>query len=125
MPAAIYFYSRLPLREARGGLEDDLEEALLGVVEVTGGGGGQSGWNIDLEVCDEVSVEEASENLSAFLQNWGVPKDTYLKVYADDWAEGQEPQELEVFFRRVTLGHAKCHLTGFRVLKGAVDEFLR
>ena len=47
--AEIFIYSSLDLREARGNLEDDLEEFLEETGETTGGGGGMSGWNVDLK----------------------------------------------------------------------------
>jgi hypothetical protein len=80
MPADIFIYSKKPLREPRGGLEDDLDDFLEGAGEVTGGGSGTTGWNFDVEIFDESQIEEWVKRLTTFLKKWKVPKDTYLKI---------------------------------------------
>ena len=84
--ADVYIYSSLPLREARGGLEDDLEEFLGTTGEVTGGGGGERGWNIDLEISD-AALPRQIEKIKDFLQEWGVPPDTYFDVWSEQNSE--------------------------------------
>ena len=97
MANAIYIYSERSLREARGSLEDDLEDFLGEAGEVTGGGGGERGWNIDLELFEDESAEQWIERLVVFLREWGVPEDAYLKVFPDDWVQGTEPRRVAVF----------------------------
>jgi len=80
----IYIYSSMSLREARGGLEDDLDEFLDESGEVTGGGGGAPGWNIDLELYSDDDLPKHIEQLLAYLRVWGVPPDTYVKVSRHD-----------------------------------------
>jgi hypothetical protein len=96
--AEIYVYSRLPLGRPRGDLEDDLDEALGGIVTVTGGGGGLRGWHIDLEIAadESIELEAAVGQVVAFLCQWGVPPDTFLHVYPHDWREGQPPQRVTI-----------------------------
>jgi hypothetical protein len=84
-------------REGRQGLEDDLDEFLAGVGETTGGGSGVGGWNIDLALAEGVPVEEWAERLVAFLQEWGVPRDTYFHIIPPDWVQGQKPRRIDVF----------------------------
>ena len=78
--AEIFIYSSISLREARGNLEDDLEEFHGSTFEVTGGGGGERGWNIDLEVSDD-NLANSVEKLQEYLSGWGVPPDTDFDVY--------------------------------------------
>jgi len=49
---SIFIYGSSPLGVARQDVEGRLKEALDEVGEVSGGGGGESGWNIDVEVFD-------------------------------------------------------------------------
>lgn len=78
--AEIFLYSSLDLREARGNLEDDLSDFLGEAGEVTGGGSGTHGWNIDLQVSDE-ALPGLLEKLTEFLTEWGVPPDTHFDVW--------------------------------------------
>ena len=97
MATTVYIYSTKPLPEPRGGLEDDLEEFLEGSGEITGGGGGATGWNVDVELYEGASAEDWIARLAAFLREWGVPDDTYLKVFSADWVEGDEPRRVALF----------------------------
>jgi hypothetical protein len=97
MATTVYVYSTRPLPEPRGGLEDDLEEWLAGAGEVSGGGGGAAGWNIDLELFDDLAADQWIDRLAAFLREWGVPEDTSFNVFPADWVEGDEPQQVSVF----------------------------
>ena len=96
MPASIYIYSNLSLGRSRSELEDDIDEVLAGIVEVTGGGAGKSGWNIDLKVVTQSNVNEAVDNVVAYLRNWGVPDDTYVEVVHDERADGQRRQRINI-----------------------------
>jgi len=92
MAPAIHIYSMLSLGQSRGDLEDDIQDRFNGEVEVAGGGQGQGGWNVDLELLDEgADVHRFATILVTFLQKWGVPSDTYLNVFSSDWVDGQEP----------------------------------
>jgi hypothetical protein len=96
MPTAVYIYSKRRLQEARGNLEDDLDDLLSGAGEVTGGGVGEMGWNIDVELEDTASVETWIHRLAEFLRGWGVPQDTLFEVISD----GSEPRRVDVFDNR-------------------------
>ena len=97
-PPTIYIYSALALGQARGNLEDDIQDQFEEEIEVAGGGGGQLGWNVDLELLQEdADVQQFAKKLAKFLRKWGVPRDTYLDLYASDWVEGQKPTRLNVF----------------------------
>jgi hypothetical protein len=79
-------------REGRGGLEDDLDEFFGDAGEVTGGGSGNTGWNLDMRLFDASDLERWLERLTAFLRNWGVPDDAFLDVLV---TEG--PRRVDVF----------------------------
>lgn len=68
----IFIYSSTPLEDAKGEIEDAIEEALEGVCEVTGGGTGTEGWNIDLWVSDEQQERDVLEVLRTVLMRFGV-----------------------------------------------------
>jgi hypothetical protein len=99
MSTEIYIYSKVYspaiLSEGRGGLEDDLQDFMGDAGEITGGGGGDRGWNVDLEVTADAEVW--LERICEFLRQWGVAEDTHLCVYPDGWVEGTEPREVPVF----------------------------
>lgn len=67
----------------RSGIEDDLSEALeharLG--EVTGGGGGIYGSNIDIEIEDEQKFEQALTLIRRVLRDLKIPADTRITRY--------------------------------------------
>ncbi|HEY8505246.1 MAG TPA: hypothetical protein VIL46_11735 [Gemmataceae bacterium] len=103
MSTAIHIYSKQSSpaleREGRAGLEDDLDEFLGEAGETTGGGSGvtSEAWNVDLELFDDTQLEEWIERLTHFLREWGVPEDTYFKVFPEDWVGGTEPRRVNVF----------------------------
>ncbi len=59
----------------RSGIEDDLAEALEcdGLGEVTGGGGGVRGSNIDIDIEDDSRLEEALDRIRRILRDLRVP----------------------------------------------------
>ena len=69
------------------------------VAIITGGGSGigNNKWNLDLELFEDNQLEEWVVKIKGFLQNWGVPPDTYFTIYPDDWKEGMESRRVEVF----------------------------
>jgi hypothetical protein len=89
-------YSHQPLGKARGDLEDDLEEALGPRVTVAGGGAGEQGWNIDLEIADDSPPEAVVSEIVAFLRGWGVPGDTLVRVLPPG-SERTEARTVRVF----------------------------
>lgn len=98
MASEIHIYSKLDLGQPRGDLEDDLQERFEEEIEITGGGQGQGGWNVDLELLDEdADVHRFVKRLVKFLQKWTVPRDTYLNVFTSEWVEGKKPTRVEVF----------------------------
>jgi hypothetical protein len=98
MAPEIHIYSNLHLGQSCGNLEDDIQAHFEGDIEVSGGGQGQAGWNVDLELLDEeADVHRFAKKLIKFLLKWGVPRDTYLKVFTSDWKDGQEAERIDVF----------------------------
>lgn len=100
MPTDIFIYSSQSspaLEVGLSALEDDLDELLSDVGEITGGGVGIGGWNIDIALNDGVPVEEWVERLVVFLREWGVPQDTYFLIVPSDWIEGQPQRRVAVF----------------------------
>jgi hypothetical protein len=97
--ADIYIYSTQPLKDARGALEDDIDEKFAGVLEVSGGGAGNRYWNIDIALSEDADLESVVQQLVAFLREWGVPSDTYMHVVPSDWVEGQAQRRVDVFVK--------------------------
>jgi len=89
----VFIYSALPLGEARGDLEDDLEVLLGSAGQCTGGGAGELGWNIDLEIYDTEAVEQWIEQVVKYLCARPVPLDTYLVI----WWSSERRSEMQVF----------------------------
>jgi hypothetical protein len=75
---AVYFNSRLST--PRDEIEDLIEQRLGGKGEVTGGGTGLGGSNIDIEVEDDVGAEEALRLVRAVLQEINTAKDTEITI---------------------------------------------
>ena len=78
MFVAIYFNSRLST--PRDEIEDLLEDALGDQGEVTGGGRGLGGSNIDLEITSEMSVRDVLELIRAVLGRLKTPSDTEIAI---------------------------------------------
>jgi hypothetical protein len=74
---SIYFYSKLST--GRSAIEDDLEEILADKGEVTGGGSGLSGSNIDIDIY-EGSAADFLEPIRTVLQELDVPDDTVIVI---------------------------------------------
>jgi hypothetical protein len=100
MATTVFIYSYQRLSEPRIELEDALEDFLSGVGEVTGGGVGSNGWNIDLELRDDADVEQWADRLAEFLRDRKVAKDTFLEITT----EGSESRRVDVFAKRNRLG---------------------
>jgi hypothetical protein len=81
----IHIYSSQPLNSARGNLEDDLDDMLGAAGEVTGGGSGKRGWNIDLEIYEDDKFQDWLRDVIAFLKRQDVPVDTYLDTESGKW----------------------------------------
>ncbi|MCP2728228.1 hypothetical protein [Limnofasciculus baicalensis] len=73
----IYFYSRLNI--GRSAIEDDLDEILGDKGEVTGGGSGISGSNIDIDIY-EGSATDFLEPIRSILKEFNVPTDTVIVI---------------------------------------------
>ena len=71
MDVFIYFPPNLGL--ARDQIEDALEEALAEVAEVTGGGTGNAGSNVDLVFDDRVPTEKALDIIRTALKTLRIP----------------------------------------------------
>jgi hypothetical protein len=77
MQVFIYYYTQLG--RPRGEIEAELDTLLDGRGEVTGGGGGISGGNIDVEIdCDDPS--QVVEELRQLLRKLSLPANTILDV---------------------------------------------
>jgi hypothetical protein len=73
---AIFIDSTQRLGQPRTDLEDDLDDLREGVEQVTRGGGGEAGWNIDVRLGDATEAEQWVDRLAEFLRESGVPEDT-------------------------------------------------
>lgn len=78
-------------------LEDDLDEFLGAAGETTGCGIGCGAWSVDLVLKEGQPVEEWTERLRRFLQQWGVPEDTFLRQSDPDPETGREAPRIRVF----------------------------
>ena len=81
---SLYIYSAGDAPEARQDLEDDLEEILGDMAEVSGGGQGERGWNIDIELYVPENLESAIDQIRTYLQEKNVSRDTYIRVIRSD-----------------------------------------
>jgi hypothetical protein len=77
MQVFIYYYSQLGV--PRGEIESQIEEFLGNRGEVTGGGGGATGGNIDIEI-ESDEPEEVVKELHRFLRSLRLPTNTMLDV---------------------------------------------
>lgn len=93
---SIYIYSKSPAPVDRYELEEDLQDFLGDDGMVSGGGAGDTGWNIDLEV-ESASAEDVIQRLIPFLKEKQVGRDTYFEVFPPDWKEGDEKRRVNVF----------------------------
>jgi hypothetical protein len=93
MASDIYIYAKTSLGRGRDELEDDLDDFLGEGGEVTGGGSGLPGWNVDLTLADDADLESWVGKLVLFLREWGVPQDTYLRVFPPGWPREQKVRE--------------------------------
>ena len=74
----IYFNAESDIE--RDLLEERLDEILKGKGEVTGGGAGKDGVNIDIEIDDDYGNEEIIKIIKSELIRLKLPVDTYLKI---------------------------------------------
>jgi hypothetical protein len=77
MEVFIYYHGQLGV--PRGDIEAELEKLLHGRGEVTGGGGGVTGGNIDLEIDSDDSGQVVDE-VRQLLRTLGLPASTVLDV---------------------------------------------
>jgi len=84
--------SESALRVGRDELGDALECLLGGRGEVTGGGVGRGGWNLDLQLEFEPSAAWIDE-LRAFLRAFDVSADTMIVLGGKDFLVGEARQE--------------------------------
>ena len=75
----IFIYYNIKLEVDRDIIEDQIDDFLGEKGEVTGGGSGISGGNIDIEIYDKVN-ENIVKELKGFLQELQLPNNTYLVV---------------------------------------------
>jgi hypothetical protein len=79
MSVDIFIYFSVRLKTPRDVIEDALQRCLGDRGEVTGGGIGDRGANIDIEVLDEDGRTVVSD-IEQVLKELGVPEDTWLVV---------------------------------------------
>ena len=82
---------------ARGDLEFDLEEFLGTAGEITGGGSGIEGFNIDLALAEGENWESWVARIRDFLRQQKVRPGTYFNVFPPDWTPGMEHRRVEVY----------------------------
>ena len=75
----IYIYFPSPLPQPRSEIEDDLDEMLGDDGEVTGGGAGTTGANIDIEIF-EGDPHDYLERIRSILKGHNVADDTYIVI---------------------------------------------
>ena len=79
MEVFIYFHSSLP--DSRDVFEDTIEERLSGKGEVTGGGSGNRGSNIDLRIYDDAAdIPGLLTLLKGLLTELKAPPDTVVDI---------------------------------------------
>ena len=76
----VFVYSSPRLAVPRDEIEDARQEHLGNRGEITGGGSGHRGANIDVEVFDDESSAELLLGIKRILRHLGVPQDTYLDI---------------------------------------------
>ena len=82
MDVFIYFPDRLPY--GRDELEDALNEALDGLGEVSGGGSGETGSNIDIEIFDEeLTKSQIAALVRDALSTYNLPPSCYMTIEND------------------------------------------
>ncbi|MDE6220168.1 MAG: hypothetical protein K2G51_07065 [Lachnospiraceae bacterium] len=78
MESYVYIYfQELPADYALGDIEDDLDDLLAGVGEVTGAGLGNTGGNIDIEFSEE---SDALQTVISCLLSCGFDGETILDI---------------------------------------------
>ena len=80
MSTDISIYSKSELCIGRQALEDELADLLGGYGEVTGGGVGDRGWHVDIEIFEESLTDQILGKIIALLCEQQGPPDTYLMV---------------------------------------------
>lgn len=75
----VYIYFPSPLGTTRDVIEEALDEALEGVGEVSGGGSGAVGSNVDIEIF-EGDPRDYLDRLREVLRHSEVPHDTYITI---------------------------------------------
>lgn len=89
----IYIGSSYLLPVARGWVEDEIDRTINGLGEVSGGGQGVSGWNIDVEIYKKKDVINAARLIKPVLISNGAANDTTMSVY---WkSSDQEGEEID------------------------------
>ena len=77
---SLFIASWTPLGRSRGELEDEIEELLGDVAQVSGGGQGAGGWNIDIDLLEPESLEWCIARIQEYLRSQRVPADTVIDI---------------------------------------------
>lgn len=77
---SIHVYGSSSLGDARQEIEDKIDFVLDGLGEVTGGGAGQTGWNIDVEVFEGKDIETACSSIRRILRERGTDPSTTIQI---------------------------------------------
>lgn len=93
---SIYFYSKLSI--ARSAIEDDLDYVLGNKGEVTGGGSGISGSNIDIDIYDGIAADFL-EPIKNTLQELKVPSDTVIMIEDEHFPVYEKELSQQEFMR--------------------------
>ena len=83
MATDVFIYSKLRLSCGRDVIEDAVDDAISGIGEVTGGGTGATGWNVDVELAGDGDAAPHVDSIVRVLRRLAVPNDTYVVFGAD------------------------------------------
>jgi len=81
----------------RGDLEFDLEDFFGAAGMISGGGGWPGGFDVDVDVAEEMGWEARVAPLKQFLRESDYPMGIYIEVFSPDWEEGQAVPKFNVF----------------------------
>ncbi len=74
------YFQELPADYTLGDLEDDLDDLLAGIGEVTGAGLGNTGGNIDIEFSED---SDSLHKIVSYLLSCGFDSETILDINGD------------------------------------------
>ena len=77
----VFIYATPGFGHPKDQIEDALDDMLGALGEVTGGGSGESGVNIDIEIYDDqITSDEVLTKIRALLQSFDVPQNIRIVI---------------------------------------------